>query len=178
MNAIIEPTEIERYTNLVHEMMLSETSRECEFKPEWIRNRGWKVVPVEDSGHFSPGEIATLLRVLCRAGYRECVAVATQDVAPDGLPCYRVSLTEADLLSFNWECGPLRYLLTTEDRGWAISCNEWYNLFAGKPEMLEELLGQSVDDARQEFLEYASLLASGMNPDEHFLQVANHYASI
>jgi len=67
-------------------------------------------------------------------------------------------------------------VLTTDDRTWAISCGEWYNLFGGKPELIEAMLGKSIEQARQEFQEYATLLATGQNPDESFLRVAEHYA--
>jgi hypothetical protein len=67
-------------------------------------------------------------------------------------------------------------MLTVEDRMWAISCNEWYNLFAGTPELLEAMLGKPVDQAREEFLSFATAVANG--PDDPLLQVAKHYAGL
>jgi hypothetical protein len=59
----------------------------------------------------------------------------------------------------------------------AISCNERYNLFAGKPELVRALLGKPTEQARQEFLEFASLLTKSKE-DEPLLQVAKHYATL
>jgi hypothetical protein len=68
-------------------------------------------------------------------------------------------------------------VLLPEDRSWAISCNEWYNLFGAKPELLEALLGEPIKLARREFAEFATALARG-NADETLLRVAEHYATI
>jgi len=132
MKPITETTQVEHYQELVREMTHADAHRGYEFNDEWVQRRGWKVVPVEDTCHFAAEEIATLVPVLRGAGYSECVAVATEPLDP-APACYRLSISEEDLREFNKECGPFRYLLTSEDRTWAISCNEWYNLFAGKP---------------------------------------------
>lgn len=51
--------------------------------------------------------------------------------------CYALRVTEEDFRDFNHELGPFRFLLMDEQRFWAISCTEWYNLFAGDPAFLE-----------------------------------------
>jgi hypothetical protein len=178
MNPIINPTEVGRYQEIVFEMTLKEPRRKGEFDPRWVRSHGWAVVPVEDASHFAPEEIAVLVPALRKVGFRECFAVATQSVEPDGIPAYSLAISEEDFQSFNAECGPLRYLLTDKSCAWAISCNEWYNLFAGPPKLVEAMLGKSLEGAREEFLDYAILLASGRNPDESILQAARHYAAL
>jgi hypothetical protein len=174
MNPITEPTQIEHYRKLVTEMTLSGEYQECEFNPEWLRNHEWKVVPVEDGNHFTPEDIHVIVPALREAGYAECIAVATEPVG--SLPsCYRLSVTEEDFRNFNRECGLLRYLLTDEARSWAISCNEWYVLFAGKRELLEAMLGKSVEEAREEYLRFATALSK--QPDEPLLKVAERYGT-
>lgn len=175
MKPITEQAIAERCQSRVREMTAVE--QPAGFNPEWVHTHGWKVVPVEDTGHFSDEEIAVLVVALNQAGFTECLAVATEwlDPAPT---CYRLVVSEEGLRQFNEECGLFRYLLTDESRAWAISCNEWYNLFAGPQELLEEMLGKPIEEARGEFHEYASLLATGQNPDESILQAARFYAAL
>jgi hypothetical protein len=61
--------------------------------------------------------------------------------------CYLLSINEADLREFNHELGSFRAVLTTDNRSWAISCSEWYNLFAAEPELLAALLAKPIDAA-------------------------------
>jgi hypothetical protein len=175
MKPLTEKARIEHYQALVREMTLSDPNRSYEFKDEWVRSQGWKVVPVEDASHFSPDEIATLIAVLRGHGHNECIAVATESLDP-APACYQLSVSEEDLQAFNKECGLFRYLLMDDDRTWAISCNEWYNLFGAQPKQLEALLGKPIDEARAEYLSYATALAK--KPDEPLLQVATHYATL
>jgi hypothetical protein len=175
MQAVIDLVGIHQYQQLLEGMMDPDPSQRYKFSATWIHLRRWKVVPAEDSGHFSDPEIATLVAALNQAGHTECIAIATMAVDPDPA-CYRVSISKDDLRSFNSKCGLFRYVLTDEDRTWAISCNEWYNLFAGEPALLEAMLGKTIDEARQEFLDFATLLAQ--SPDEPMLQVANEYAAL
>jgi hypothetical protein len=152
---------------------LMDGAKLADFGSEWVTEYDWKVVPVEDTAHFAPEEIQRLVLALRNAGYSECVAVATEPVAP-GPEAYRVSVSEEGFRSFNAECGMLRYLLTVDDRSWAISCAEWFNLFAGPPALLEEMLGESIESARAEFMDYARVL--GTEADEPALVAAEHYA--
>jgi hypothetical protein len=174
MKAITEAREIEKYKKLVSEMMLADEYEESEFRPDWIRQRGWKVVPVEDGNHFRDWEIATIVPALQNAGYRDCVAVATEPLDP--FPsCFQLAITPDDLREFNRECGLLRFLLTEDTRSWAISCNELYNLFAGEQSLVEAMLGISVEEARKRFLAFAEPLALG-NTAYPLLKAAQHYA--
>lgn len=175
MEPIREQSQIDHYLALVLEMT-TEESRE-QFNSEWIRKHAWKVVPVEDTMHFADVEIGQIVSALNRYGFTECLAVATQKI--EILPtCFHLSLTVSDLRKFNSECGPFRYLLTSSDRKWAISCHEWYNLFAGPPTLIEAMLGEPIEQAEREFREYALILAGGLNPDESILEVAKHYAAL
>lgn len=188
MNPITDPKQVEHYRRLVREMMLAEKGKEYEFAPEWISKHGWKVVPVESAARLHKDEIPRIVSALMRAGYTRCAAVVTeagflQPIAPeterlgDSPTCYLLSIEEPEFHEFNLELGPFRSVLTDEARSWAISCNEWYNLFGGPPEVLEALLGEPIEQARKEFFEFASLLAKG-DPDEPLMRVAEHYAAL
>ncbi len=117
-------------------LALEMTTNGYEFSTEWIREHGWKVVPVEDGNHFAPQDIAALVPAMKKAGYSECFAVASEPLG-DLSACYRLLITEEDFRNFNAECGLFRYIVMDEARSWAISCNEWYNLFAADPALLE-----------------------------------------
>jgi len=176
MKAITEAQAVDKYKRLVAEMMLADEYRESEFRSDWILQRGWKAVPVEDGNHFRPWEIDRIVPALLKAGYHECVAVATEPLGP--FPsCFQLAMTPDDFRAFNSECGLLRFLLTDETRSWAISCNELYNLFAGEQSLVEAMLGIPIEEARQRFLAFAEPLALG-NPEYPMLKVAQHYAAL
>jgi hypothetical protein len=171
MTPITSASEVRRLQALASEM----TTNGYEFSTEWIRGRGWKVVPVEDGNHFAPEDIAVLVPALQKAGFGECFAVATE-LLGDLPPCYRMSITEEDLRSFNAECGLFRYIVMDEACSWAVSCNEWYNLFAAEPTLLEAMLGRSIESARQEYMKFATQLSK--QPNEPLVRVARHYADL
>lgn len=171
MKALTDQAEIERYQALVSEM-----SDGHHFRAEWVRRKDWKVVPVESAIRLPREDIPRLVSVLNRDGYNKCLAVATEDLG-EMLQCYIVSIDEAGFSEFNRELGPFRFLLTSEERSWAISCSEWYNLFAGEEMLLEALLGTPIAKARERFLEFAKLLAHG-DPTDPLIKVAEHYSQL
>ena len=188
MTPLTEPEQVERYRKLIGEMMLSQEHEECEFNPDWVHDNGWKVVPMESAARLPKNVIPRIVSVLKGKGYINCVAIVTepgylQPLGPsnqllgDMPTCYLVSIDEADFQETNRELGPFRFLLTDEDRSWAISCNEWYNLFASKPDLLEAMLGKPILEAQQEFMDFASQLAKG-NTDEPLVRVARRYAAL
>jgi len=190
MKPITDPARVERYGALLREMMLTEKGRECEFNPDWVRGHGWGIVPVESGMRLADDAIPQLVSALKGAGYTECFAAFNEPGYVQRLPlnvaseppsdmatCHLLSVDEAEFREFNRVLGPFRSVLTTEDRSWAISCNEWYNLFGAKSKLLEALLGKPIEEARREFFDFASLLAQG-KPDEPLLQVARRYAAL
>lgn len=189
MNPIRDPRRVEYYAGLVREMMLTEPGEECEFDPAWIWTRDWKVVPTEEMGHLPQPDIPRLVTALRVAGCTHCVAVfnepgyiqqlplaMTTHPPPDMPICYLLSVDEADFQEFNRQLGPFRFLITADDRSWAISCTEWYNLFAAKPELLEAMLGKPIEQARLDYFRFASELAK--QPDDPLLRVALRYATL
>jgi hypothetical protein len=186
MTPITQPDQVDRYRELASKMMLAQD--ECEFNFEWVRDHGWKVVPKEAAARLPKDDLSRLTSVLSANGYSSCIAIITeagylQPLGPtnrllgDMPTCYRISVNEADFQSVNGELGLFRFLLTDEERSWAISCNEWYNLYAGKPDLVAALVGEPIEQAHHEFFEFASELAKG-NSDEPLMQIARRYASL
>lgn len=171
MRMIEDELEVKKYRELVSEM----TVDRIQFRPEWVHQKGWKVVPVETGMSFSEEDIKNIVSGLRRLGFSQCFAIATE--ALDPLPmCYALEITEEDFREFNRNCGLFLFFITDEQQSWAISCNNNYNLFAGNPELLEAMLGKPIDEAREEYLSFATMLAK--EPDEPLLRVAKHYAAL
>jgi hypothetical protein len=175
MRPITEEHAVQHYKSLAAEMMLGEEHEECEFRPDWIRRRGWTVVPVEDGNHFRPWEVDRIVRTLNDAGYSECIALATEPLDPFPA-CFQLAINREDFNVFNDECGLFRFMLMEETRSWAISCNEIYNLFAGRRSFVESMVGAPIEEAQRRFLAFAEGLSRG-NHDYPPLRAARLYAS-
>ena len=146
---------------LVRQMVVLTEDRGYDFIPAWTQKHCWAVVPVEDSGHFADEEISRIVAVLGSQEHRTCLAIGAQDW-PTPLPSsYELTVSTDDFRAFNAECGIFRFLLTDPGCSWAISCNEWFNLFAGPPAFVEQMLGVPIQQSREEFLEYAKLVEQG-----------------
>jgi hypothetical protein len=132
-------------------------------------------------------EISRIISALKRAGCFQCIVIVNEagylqplrpenELFDDGATCYLLSVEESELMAFNRKLGPFRSVLTDEAKSWAISCNESYNLFAGSRDLVEAFLGEPVEQARKEFLDFASMMAKG-RPDEPLMQAAARYAA-
>jgi hypothetical protein len=176
MEAIMDVKAVEKYFKRAAAMMLADEYYEFDFRPDWILQHGWKVVPVKNGSHFSDSEIDRIVPVLQSAGYDHGVAIATE---PMGLlpPCFELAVTQLDLREFNEKCGLLRFLLTEETISWAISCSEFYNLFAGEQSIVEGMLGIPIEEGRKRFSAFAKSLALG-NPEHPLLKAARLYATL
>jgi len=187
MTPITDSTQVERYRALVRRMLLSEDEKEYEFSPGLLRERGWKAVPVASGMRLPADCIPRVVSALKGLGCSECIVMVSeagylQPLRPEntlfdgGATCYQLSIQESEFLAFNCKLGPFRSILTDAANSWTISCNEWYNLFAGDPGLVEAFLGEPIAQAREEFLEFALTLAKG-NPHEPLMQVATQYAA-
>lgn len=175
MNTFNDSRECFKWHELIGDMTLHEEYRENEFDLDWLRRKGWIVVPTERAQHFTLDEISTMVSALNKRGFVECVAVATEPLEP--LPtCYTMAVTEKDFNAFNQECGLFRFLLTDHARSWAVSCSESYNLFAGPPDLVEDILGNSVADAWRSL--WGFLDQSGIDPSGSLRQTAKRYLSL
>lgn len=188
MKPITDDARVARYGRLFGEMMSTLDGEEFDLDPNWVRSHGWKVVPAESMARIPQPDIPRIVAALNGAGYQTCLAVFNEpgyirslpaivpsDPPGDMATCYRVSVDEADLREVNRQLGPFRFIVSEESRSWTISCNEHYNLFAGKPDLLEALLGKPIEQARREFLEFEAAIANG-NSDDYLLQAAERYA--
>jgi hypothetical protein len=176
MKPVTDPSAVAQYLRLVDEMTIASLYPR-DFDPAWLRIREWKVVPAaSEYGHFGPEEISRVVPVLNNAGYRQCLAVATEPLDPRP-SCYDVAVSEEDFRNFHQECGLLRYLLMDEARSWAISCYGFYKLFAGPTELLERLLGQSIPAAQKSFRAFIHSIDPGIT-DSPFLSLATRYENV
>jgi hypothetical protein len=166
--------ESERVRDLFRGMTVPDQDRGYDFNSEWILERGWCVVPVEDRGHFADEEIRRIASALNAAGFTSCFAIGAPELPAEFANAYELSISEEDFEAFNAEFGVLRVLLTETDLSWAISCNEWFNLFAGPERLVEQMLGASIDGARRDFLVYAGLVEQGCT--EGLMRVARQYS--
>jgi hypothetical protein len=146
---------------LIREMATLTEDGGYRFDPAWLLKHRWVVVPAEDSGHFADEEISRIVAVLSSQEHLTCLAIGAHDW-PAPLPrSYELAISVDDFRAFNAECGIFRFLLTDAGCSWAISCNEWFNLFAGPPAFVEQMLGVPIPQSREEFLEYAKLVEQG-----------------
>jgi hypothetical protein len=157
----LHENDVARSRMLVRDMTTLTENRGYDFNPAWLEKQNWVVVPVEDSGHFAEEEIARIVPAVVSTGYPECLAVGALDL-PNPMPtCFEFSISTDELRAFNTECGIFRFLLTCPKLSWAISCNEWFNLFAGPPALVEQMVGAPIGQAREEFLDYARMVEQG-----------------
>lgn len=165
--------EAARLRELVRKMTTLSEQRGYEFDSAWVEKHGWVIVPVENTGHLAEEEIDRIVPALNSTGHLTCVAIGAIEL-PDPLPtAYELAVSHDDLRAFNGECGAFRFLLTDGELSWAISCNEWFNLFAGPRPLIEQMLGASIKQAREEFLEYATVVEQGS--EGQLVQIARQY---
>ena len=179
MIALTDRTGIEKCQALLRQVTVEEKVGEhtlaTDFNVHRVRERGWKVVPVESVARLAADDIPRLVSVLRQASSGECLVVVTEDLGE--LPsCYALSVTDEDFRELNRTLGLFRFLIADAGGLWAISCNEWYNLFAANPELLERMLGKPIHEARAAFVQFAS--AVGPSDGNRLLAVAGRYAAV
>ena len=125
----LSENEADTIRDLIHAMVRPREDRGFDFQESWVKEREWCVVPVEDSGHFASEEISNVVGALTAAGKGSCFAVGAPELPAEFRVVCEIPISEAGLRAFNLEFGVLRALLTDADLSWAISCNEWFNLF-------------------------------------------------
>jgi hypothetical protein len=189
MKPITDAVEVARYAKLFGEMMLTLDGEECDFNLDWIRSHGWKVVLAESMARLPQPDIPRIVAALSRAGFQWCVVMFNEpgymqsfpvnvpSDPPSDLPtCYQVSVDEVGFSEINRQLGPFRFIVSEESRSWTISCNERYNLFSAKTELLEGVMGKSIEQAHRDFLESVSMTDG--YADESLLEVASRYSSL
>jgi hypothetical protein len=165
--------EIAQARESIHGMAILTEDGGYRFDPDWLQKHRWVVVPVEDTGHFAEEEISRIVAVLGSHGHLTCLAIGAHDWLTPLPTSYELAISVDDFRAFNAECGIFRFLLTDAACSWSISCNEWFNLFAGPPAFVEQMLGVPIQQSREEFLEYAKLVEQGS--EGPLVEVARFY---
>ncbi|TAN30642.1 hypothetical protein EPN29_14270 [bacterium] len=137
--------------------------RGYDLRLDWARGRAFQVVPAESAARIPAADIPRLAAALKEFSGGSAIAVNI-DVTDERGDAFDVQIGPEGLTEVNRELGLYRFLLTREDEPWAIACNEWYNLFAAPAELLTELLGGTLEEARAEFQVYADRLGGSL-PD-------------
>jgi hypothetical protein len=167
--------EIARLRDAVRTMASLSEDRGYEFNRDWVQSHGWVVVPVEDTGHFAEEEIERIVAALSSAGHQRCLALGALDLGETLPSGFEVAISADDLRAFNEECGIFRFLIASPDLSWAISCNEWFNLFTGPAALVQQMVGAPIERALEEFLDYARVVEQG--PEGHLVQIARQYGA-
>lgn len=170
----LSDTEAARLRQSVSRVTVLKEDRGYDFDSSWTQAQGWCVVPVEDNGHFVDEEVVRITRALNGAGCTSCFAIGAPELPAEFANAYELSVSDEDFDQFNSEFGVLRALLTDASLSWAISCNEWFNLFAGPEHLVEQMIGVPVDEARKNFAAYARVVEQGGT--EGLMQVARTYS--
>jgi hypothetical protein len=139
--------------------------------------RRWIVVPVESGSHFDDNDAQTIAEAcqLVRCG--ECLAVATESLEEKRL-CYRIQMTKSGLLAFSHECGHFNYLVFPDNVSFAILCTvKDYYLVAGSTDFVTKAVGNNVEAARSEFVEFARNEFWTVSERENLTRIAEAYAA-
>src|SRR5216684_3803301 len=97
MKTITDHVQVERCGKLVNEMMLIRTGGESEFDPNWVRQHGWKIAPVESAMRLPDEDIPGLVSTLKAAGYTKCLAVFNEPCYIQRLPLFIASESPSDI---------------------------------------------------------------------------------
>ena len=125
------------------------------FRPEWIAERDWIVVPVESADHFAKKDIEHLAAALRIAGCGELLAVASEPLENTPV-CYKVPTTEEGLRELNGAIRDFYFVLLPEDRSWAIVCTkDDYYLVGGPVPFVLLALKTPIAQARRDFVGFA-----------------------
>lgn len=171
----LDEGDVVRERERVREMATLTEDRGYDFNSVWLEKHKWVVVPVEDTGHFAEEEIQQIVAALRSEGHERCIAIGALDLAEPLPSGFEVAVSAEDLRAFNAECGIFRFLLVSPDLSWAISCNEWFNVFAGPATLVQRMLGMPLQRAREEFLEYAKVVEQG--PEGKLVDLARHFGA-
>jgi hypothetical protein len=146
------------------------------FRPEWIAERDWIVVPVQSADHFGKKDIEHLAAAFRIAGCDEFLAVATEPLVNTPV-CYKVPTTEEGLRELNEAIRDFYFILLPVDRSWAVVCTKDDYYLAGGPLPFVLLaLKTSIAQARADFVGFAE---STRHPKMRsgLLDVATRYES-
>ncbi len=123
---------------------------------EFLRVRGWVVVPVESALHIDEHDAERLARAASLLGKTKLRAVLLEGLK-EVRSHLEVEATKEGLLLFNRECAHFNFALLPEDQSFAVICTtDDYYLVAGSKKFVEIVTGKEVAEARSDFEVFAS----------------------
>ncbi len=136
----------ERYQHL----LTGPLSKPHELSIDWLRSHHWAAVPIPDSINDMDAEwISEAAR---RMGIKECIAITTE---PKMIPeCFKIPMTQAGLLQFEFKLELRFFLLTPRDREFVILHEaNYFFIVAGPRDFVRAAVGCSLPTARTMFRE-------------------------
>lgn len=171
LEPLMDSAEVERVSWLIADVV----DKPGDFNLEWISNQKWAVAPVEGAMHFNDKDAELLSRAMQETGSETCFAVATEPL--ENFPThYRVSTTSEGLLAFSHKCGSFYFVLIPATKDFAVVCTaDDYYVVAGKRDFVARAVGSSIEDARYQFLAFASSTEWPDSVRRDLLSVAHKY---
>jgi hypothetical protein len=171
LTSIEDPAQVEQIANSVRMML----DRSDHLNVEWLSTRHWFAVPVESASHFNEAEAERISSSFRSLGVHQIIALATEELQNQPL-CYLVSASKAGLMLFSRECGHFNYILTTVNHDAAVLCtsNDYY-IVAGPERLVLEALGTRIENARKNFLAFATDEAWPPHIRKNLLAVHDRY---
>lgn len=146
--------------------------------PAWLSGSHAGIIPVEPrSWHDRAEPIAGVLRQL---GVRSAIAVLMGDGAGLAPPCLELEAGDpAELAAASWRYAMVDWagFVATgiPESTWALFSTEWYELWAGPPQLVEAVAGGTHEHACAEFLRYACSFTRSSDLRAHLQGVYRRY---
>ena len=148
-----------RQDNVLIEQIVSIVRKAVEnstlLSSEWLKNKGYTVVPVESACHFDEDDAENIANAMTAIGYSGCLATPTEKL--DNIPpLIEVHASQAGLMEFSRQYGHYNMCLTTQDEAFLILCtvNDYF-LVAGAKVFIEKAVGCTIEEAFERFYETA-----------------------
>ena len=121
----------------------------------WLAKNDWTVAPAMSASHFGAEDGAWMASALAYAKCSGIFGIATEPLEKTPT-CYTLTVSEEDLMAFNWECAHFNFALIPADRSLAILCTVYdYFLVAGPREFVRLAMHGDIEAAWHEFEEEA-----------------------
>jgi len=146
------------------------------FRPEYLREHDWVVVPVESGLHFSEDDCRNISAAAKQSGTLSVCGVFMKDLSNvPGL--IQIECTVKGLLTFSHQYGHFGYLLVPEQYKFAILCTlDDYYLVAGPWKFVQLAVGKAIPQAREDFEVFAGDYRSSESQRARLLAIAHRYS--
>ena len=124
-------------------------------RKKFLDENGWIAIPVESACHFDDEDAKRISQITNGRNLDRLNAVSLEDLAVPR--CIEIGANVHEVLKFSLDFGHFNYALFPSDHSFLLVCTtDDYFSVAGKPAVVEHVVGNSVDDARKEFSHYAN----------------------